>query len=144
MHGDCDLLISRNESNMFPTKLFNDKFSQRIGSLVDHIEYTKEDYNNITPNTTVRGLNGTYYIGVYGYTFTTFSILVTVHRKNEAGYRTKMTEIYDGFPFSKRLHNELDMFFGYFKVDINEKDEHAIIIDIQNTEGKTNTYVKFG
>ena len=43
MHGDCDLLISRNDSNMFPTKLFNDKISQRIGSLVDHIEYTKED-----------------------------------------------------------------------------------------------------
>ena len=74
MHGDCDLLISRNQSNMFPTKLFNDKISQRIGSLVDHIEYTKEDYNNITSNTTVRGLNGTYYVGVYGYTFTTFSL----------------------------------------------------------------------
>lgn len=115
---------------MFPTKLINDKISQRFGSLVDHIEYTKDEYNKITVNNTVRGLNGTYYIGVYGISFATFSILVTVHRKNEVGYRTKMTEIYEGFPFNKRLQNELDMFFGYFKVDINEKDEHAIFIDV--------------
>lgn len=144
LHGDCDLLISRNQTNMFPTKIVNDKISQRIGSLVDHIEYTREDYTNRTAIDNVTGLNGTYYLGVYGYTYTTFSLLVTVHRKNEAGYRTKMTQIYEGFPFNKRLHNELDMFFGYFKVDINEKDEHAIFIDVQNTEGKTNTLIRHG
>ena len=55
-----------------------------------------------------------------------------------------MTEIYEGFPFSKRLHNELDMFFGYIKVDISEKDEHAIYIDVSNTEGKTNTLIRYG
>lgn len=76
---------------MFPTKILNDKISQRIGSLVDHIEYTREDYTNRTAIDNVTGLNGTYYLGVYGYTYTTFSLLVTVHRKNEAGYRTKMT-----------------------------------------------------
>ena len=48
LHGDCDLLISRNDTNMFPTKIINDKISQRIGSLVDHIEYTKDEYANIT------------------------------------------------------------------------------------------------
>jgi hypothetical protein len=55
-----------------------------------------------------------------------------------------MTEITEGFPFNKRLHNELDMFFGYFKVDIAENDEHAIIIDIRNTEGRTNTLIRYG
>lgn len=111
---------------------------------MDHIVYTKSEYVAPTAIDAVKGLNGTYYLGVYGYTYTTFSILVTVHRTNEAKYRTKMTEIYEGFPFSKRLHNEKDMFFGYFKVDISEKDEHAIYIDVSNTEGKTNTLIRYG
>jgi hypothetical protein len=131
LHGDCDIMISRNESNKFPTKLSNDKISQRIGSLVDLITYSKDDYSNITNETDVKSLNGIYYIGVYGYTFTTFSIVVTVHRASDGKtFRKSLTQIVEGFPMNKRLHNELDMFFGYFTVDISEKDSQDIIIDV--------------
>ena len=69
-------------------------------------------------------LNGTYYIGVYGYSYTTFSLLVTVHRYRltnlEKVTNILSTQIYEGFPLSKRLHNELDMFLGHFNVNLDE------------------------
>jgi hypothetical protein len=74
LHGDCDLVLSRNNSQMFPTKedgQYEIK-SQRIGALVDHITVQK----NTTPG--ALSLSTTYYIGVFGYTQTTFSLIVTV------------------------------------------------------------------
>jgi hypothetical protein len=35
------------------------------------------------------------------------------------------------------------MFFGYFKVDISDNDEHAILLDIRNTEGRTNILIRY-
>jgi hypothetical protein len=90
---------------------------------------------------------------VYGYGYTTFSLLVTVKRKSQS-LLTTITEqistvLYEGFPLKKRLHNELDLFFGHFSPDIatsksDSSDSLAIIIDVQNQEGKTKTFVKYG
>ena len=80
---------------------------------------------NTTPG--ALSLSTTYYIGVFGYTQTTFSLIVTVKRKD--GGKQSLTQkrysttIYEGFPLNKRLHNELDMFFGHFQVDIADGDE---------------------
>ena len=76
LHGDCDLVLSRNDSQNFPiNKEGNYELrSQRIGALVDHITVQK----NTTPG--AKSLSDTYYIGVYGYSQTTFSLLVTVSR----------------------------------------------------------------
>lgn len=109
LHGDCDLFISK-DSNLFPNKDLYQKKSQRIGALVDHITFSKAD--NISSD-----LNGTYYVGVYGYSYATFSLLVTVHRNKsdaKANLNRVSTILYEGFPFTKRLHNELDMFIGRF------------------------------
>jgi hypothetical protein len=42
------------------------------------------------------------------------------------------------------LHNEFDVFEGYFETDMTEDDERTIIIDVTNTQGKTHTYIKYG
>lgn len=146
LHGDCDLVVSRNESQMFPTKDDgNYEFrSQRIGALIDHITVERPK-DNATP---AYLLNTTYYIGVYGYTQTTFSLLVTVNRRSfktaKLSFNRYSTTLYEGLPFTKRLHNELEMFFGKFQVDITDDEEQAIVIDIYNTEGKTTTFIREG
>jgi len=93
----------------------------------------------------ITALNGTYYIGVYGYSYATFNLLVRVHRKNDKGdLKSISTPLYEGFSVSKRLHNELDSFFGYFVVDIAEKDDISIIINMQCSEGRTKLFVSYG
>ncbi len=88
-------------------------------------------------------LNGNYYVAVYGYSYTTFTLLVTVNRKNQApNVKKSTTLIYEGFPFTKRLHNELQAFYGHFEVDLQEGQ--AVILDMIDTEGKTAMFVKYG
>jgi hypothetical protein len=75
-------------------------------------------------NGTEYNLNGTYFIGVYGYSYTTFSLLVKVQR-TKTSLRDKFTSLlstvlYEGFPLSVRLHNELDFFYGHFAVSLDE------------------------
>ncbi len=45
MHGDCDIVLSRNDSMMFPTKEKGnyEMISQRIGGLIDHLTVTKSN-----------------------------------------------------------------------------------------------------
>ena len=122
MHGDCDLVLSRNQSQIFPTKEDGhyELKSQRIGGLVDHITVEKSNKTGSFP------LSTTYYIGVFGYTQSTFSLLVNVNRDQKStgnSLKRFSTTIYEGFPMTKRLHNELEMFFGIFTVDIPEDDE---------------------
>ena len=70
LHGDADLYVSRKDE--FPDKNRYEKKSQRIGSLVDHVDFARENNES--------SLAGTYYISVYGYSYSTFSLLVTVKR----------------------------------------------------------------
>jgi hypothetical protein len=71
LHGDSDLYASRTE--LFPGKDKNDKKSQRIGSLPDHITFSKTE--NVS-------LSGTYYVAVYAYTYASFNIHVSVKRNH--------------------------------------------------------------
>ena len=94
LHGDADLYVAHyNQSQIFPKRGNCDKQSQRFGELVDHLEYTRvtvtttSNNDTVDPNSTAistvqESLNGTYYVGVYGYSYTTFSLLVTLNRKN--------------------------------------------------------------
>jgi hypothetical protein len=69
MHGDSDLYASR--SNNFPTKHNFEKCSLRMTGMVDSVYYDKED------------LAATYYIGVYGYQYSTFTLTVKIDREKE-------------------------------------------------------------
>ena len=71
IHGDSDIYISR--ENMFPNKTNYTKRSVRVGNLQDHVLFSLTDKKS-------KELNGTYYIGVYGYTYASFSLLVTLKR----------------------------------------------------------------
>lgn len=83
LHGDSDLIVSRTE--MFPSKDKYDKKSSRVGSLVDHVEFSKGE-----GNTTF--LEGTYFIAVYGYTYSTYSIIVNVNRTKHDAIDTAMAQ----------------------------------------------------
>lgn len=134
LHGDCDLYVSR--TLMFPNRSDYEKRSQRIGALVDHVIYERPANES---------LNGTFYIGVYGYSYTTFSLLVKV-RRTHATLMEKLTSslstvLYEGFPLSVRLHNELDFFLGHFSVVLDT--DQTLLINIENHEGKTKAYLGF-
>lgn len=60
-------------TNYFPNKTDYEKRSVRIGSLPDHVEYTKSDTDSIAT---------TYFIGIYGYTYATYSLTANIERKN--------------------------------------------------------------
>ena len=83
LHGDSDLIVSRTE--MFPSKDKYDKKSSRVGSLVDHVAFSKGE-----ANTTF--LEGTYFIAVYGYTYSTYSIIVNVNRTKHDAIDTAMAQ----------------------------------------------------
>ena len=90
-------------------------------------------------------LNGTFYIGVFGYSYTTFSLLVKVARTRttlvEKLTGSLSTVLYEGFPLSLRLHNELDFFLGHFTVALDSDQE--LLVSIENHEGKTRAYLAF-
>lgn len=71
LHGDCDIYVS--QATKFPDRDNYELKSQRIGSLVDNVVYnTSNERFDIA---------GDYYIGVYGYSFSTFTLIVTVFRQ---------------------------------------------------------------
>jgi hypothetical protein len=71
LHGDSDLFISRNESVRFPNKTDYDIRSIRIGSNADHAEFGRTENNTI---------EGTYYVGIYGFTYASYSIVANIIR----------------------------------------------------------------
>jgi len=42
------------------------------------------------------------------------------------------------------FHNEFEVFYGYFDVEIPEEEPVTIILDVTNKKSKTKTYIKFG
>ncbi len=66
IHGDSDIYVSR--TNKFPNRTDYEKRSMKVGSTEDKVEYLMSDKN-------VGSLSGTYYIGVYGYSYATFGLL---------------------------------------------------------------------
>jgi hypothetical protein len=66
IHGDSDIYVSR--TNKFPNRTSYDKRSMKVGSTEDRVEYSTSD-KPVVP------LSGTYYIGVYGYTYASYGLL---------------------------------------------------------------------
>ncbi len=40
--------------------------------------------------------------------------------------KSKTVRLYENIPIQMSLHNELDIFFGYFEVDMEEGEEREI------------------
>lgn len=119
MHGDSDILVSRN--NSFPTKEDFEKKSSRTGGFVDHVTYSLDE------NTT--SLDGTYYIGVFGYSYSTYSVIVNVNRNEEILKQSQIDEsyiksisLYQGVPVTKHLRSSDERFYGQFNVDISDDE----------------------
>ena len=70
--------------------------------------------------------------------------MIRANPSEEDKIKQKATNIYEGYPITKTLHNELDMFIAHFEVDIPENEDISIIIDVQNIQSKTRTFIKFG
>ena len=68
VHGDSDMYVS--EEYPFPNKTHYDKRSMRVGGSEDKIEY------QLANNSEAR----TFHIGVYGYTYATYALLVKTVR----------------------------------------------------------------
>jgi hypothetical protein len=73
LHGDSDLFVSRNDSIRFPNKTHYDKRSIRIGSNADHVEFKTTQGSNET-------IDGTYYVGIYGFTYASYSLVANIIR----------------------------------------------------------------
>ncbi|CDW71154.1 UNKNOWN [Stylonychia lemnae] len=137
LHGDSDLLASRNIT--FPNKDNALKRSSRVGSLVDHVTFSKGlDGENLA---------GTYYIGIYGYTYTTYSIHVIVNRTGhdeESSAYSQSILLYQGIPITKTLHSSSSRTYSYFTVSIDDQEDHSILIQVQELDPKIRTLVKYG
>jgi len=92
IHGDSDIYVSR--YNMFPNKTDYEKRSMRVGSSADHVEYLRSEKK-------VQSLVGTYYVGIYGYTYATYGVLVQMKRKTstkEENLKAQTVQLYEGIP----------------------------------------------
>ena len=72
-HGDADMYISTSPENKFPNKTNFSYRSILLGGYHDKVTVKKSQNKT---------LEGVYYIGIYGFTFTSYSIVATVHRNN--------------------------------------------------------------
>lgn len=71
IHGDSDIFVSRNSS--FPNKTSFEKMSQRIGGQEEAVSFNNADVGELAQ---------TYYVGIYGYSYSSYSLLVSVNRYN--------------------------------------------------------------
>jgi hypothetical protein len=77
LHGDADLYLSRN--NKFPTKVDYEKRSEKSLSYVpDEVLYSVSSQGDGIK------LDGTYYVGVFSSQYSSFTILVKVHRNSSS------------------------------------------------------------
>ena len=75
MHGDADIFVSR--KHKYPNRMDYEKNSVKTADSFDMVYF--EDANGKTD------LTGTYYIGVYSYQYSTFSLVATVKRVDQNG-----------------------------------------------------------
>eukprot|EP00347_Sterkiella_histriomuscorum_P020253 403338511 len=139
LHGDADIIVARNIT--FPTRDEYEKKSTRVGSLVDHVSFF------IDENTT--SLSGTYYIAVWGYSYSTYQIIVNVDRKLLKGQKIddnylKAVTLYQGIPITKSLQSFRDRFYAQFSVVMDENESNNIVISLNMLEHNVKTYIKYG
>jgi hypothetical protein len=80
-HGDPDLYVSRFDK--YPTKEYKEKVSSRSGRFADTLSFSRDEDGSI---------QRIFYIGVTGFTYSTFSISATTVRGIQKG-ETKATII---------------------------------------------------
>ena len=137
LHGDADLIVSRTE--MFPSKDKFDKKSSRVGSLVDHVAFARDNATTL--------LESSYFVAVYGFSFATYSIIVNVNRTKHDAIDAALAQsvlLYQGVPYTKTLKSMAEAFNAYFTVAIDEHDDFAILFDVQQLEHKTIAYLRYG
>jgi len=127
LHGDADIFISK--SMQFPTQGNCERSSQKIGVLSDSIVYKKDEDH----------LEGTYYIAIYGYSFSTYNLIAKVDRGDRQDPLNPV--LYEGLPQRGKLHNEFDSDVYQFTVDLEE--DRDIIIQATPFEGSINLLVSW-
>eukprot|EP00347_Sterkiella_histriomuscorum_P007205 403349857 len=151
LHGNSDLYVTSSfaienitlntESYQWPTKTKNIFKSQKIGTEHDVIEIKKGQ--SLFTQTSIAGV---YYIGVYGQSYSTYSLLVTVnyfHSTDLDKLMTKSVNLFEGVPINHKFVNPTEQFYSHFTVDIDEEDDISIVIDMQNSAHKSITYLKY-
>lgn len=68
-HGDADIYVSTSSSNQFPNKENYSYRSILLGGYHDKVIIKKQENKT---------LDGVYFIGVYGFTYTSFSLSASV------------------------------------------------------------------
>jgi hypothetical protein len=114
---------------IFPTRNDYDQKSQKVGRMSDLILFFRNDSD------TSSSLSGTYYIGVYGYSYASYSILTTIKRTKSSSndiLREFSVMLYEAIPQKKSLHNEFEFFYSYFDVEIADEDNFSIQISLSN------------
>ena len=106
LHGDADLFVSRSEK--FPSKQNYEGKSQRMGNVRDRVEV-----ENAT--------EGTYYVGVYGYSAATFTLVASAAQGGVG--------MAEGYPVTKTLHNELEVHKSFFVFDMAEDEEVVVEVN---------------
>ena len=75
MHGDADIFVSR--KHKYPNRMDYEKNSVKTSDSFDMVFF--DDTTGLTD------LTGTYYIGVYSYQYSTYSLVATVKRVDKKG-----------------------------------------------------------
>jgi hypothetical protein len=75
LHGDADLFVSKKHA--YPNRMDYEKNSVKTSDSYDLIFYDNANGKN--------DLTGTYYLGVYSYQYSTYSIVANVERVNSEG-----------------------------------------------------------
>lgn len=129
MHGDADLFISRKHKQ--PNKFDEfEKSSQRSYGVIDFVYFDEGD------------LVTTYYIGVHGYQYSTFTLQAKVDRGNNDYNHVPL--LLEGVPTKGYITDKLAHDNFRFEVKMAEGYEKSIKIQASPFEGRVKMYVKFG
>lgn len=129
-HGDADIYASRNhkypDENNFEIK------SDKSRKFVDSITFKKEENKTLI---------GVYYLGIKGYEYSSYSVVASVIRDNDAS-QIVPTEIYEGLSFADDLDGATAKKYYQFKTYMFGSAISDIKIQITEYIGSVKFYVK--
>ncbi|CDW78315.1 UNKNOWN [Stylonychia lemnae] len=139
LHGDAKLIASSMFS--WPTLEYSEYKGSIQNSEYEIIELTRENreyYSDQSPRT----LQETYSIGVYGDSYATFTLLITLLRKNQQvlGYVKSSIKLLEGVSLHQKIGNADQKINSYFYLDSLFDD--ILLIDYNNPLNNTITYGK--
>jgi hypothetical protein len=85
MHGDADIFVSR--THKYPNRMDYDKNSVKTADSFDLVYFDDPTGSN--------DLSGTYYVGVYSYQYSTYTITATVERVDSSGKKVSFLGLHD-------------------------------------------------